>query len=115
MLELSSGQSVKFEEGFYKVIGVDGVLIGTVGAVPTLTLRITPSATIVGAAVTDWFNVNTAAPLAAADTAGDAIIPALWSSQPVISAGQTLELAASTGANICPAKVTVTIAKVGNL
>lgn len=106
-IEISTGGSVQFQEGFYKILAIEGVL--TSAAAVGAALAVNVSGTTVCGPLANWLNTATGAPLAAGATSGSGIKVGTWSSTPVISAGQTLA-ASSTGVS---ARIWVTIAKVG--
>lgn len=107
-IAINTGDSITFQEGFYKVMDVKGILTGTVGAAPDLDLTV--GAVSICSNATNWTNLSTLADLALGNTAGMVIVPGVISS-PVIAKGQVLSLTS----NNVSATVFVTIAKVKGL
>ena len=106
-IEIGSGQSVKFTDGFYKITGVQGALTADVGLAPAFALKLDGADVI---ADPNWFNLGAGTPITAGDLAGGIIIPTIWASQPVIQVGQTLSVAATD----VEATLWVTVSKVGS-
>ena len=104
-INIATGGSIRFQEGFYKVISVQARLTGTVGAAPDLVLA--AGAVNICSGATNWTNLSTLTDLAAGQTAGQVCVPGLMS-QPTIAGGTILTC---TGTNVS-ASVDVVIAKV---